>query len=733
MDKITHAACCFVSNILGEQYLASQEQNLMSIYRTSKPHYPILFILSPGVDPTSKLQRLIKDLNESEDMLEMLSLGRGQAVRIEEILRSSMLRGKWVFLQNCHLGHSWLHNLQKIIYNMQNEQLHPDFRLWLSSMPDPLIPGPVVQQSIKVSMEQPQGVKANLHQAFVSGVIQNSMYNDEDAGEDFRKLVFNLCLFNAVILERKKYGSLGWNIPYEFTNSDLEVCIQVLHQLMTEYVSIPWKALLHLAGEVMYGGRVTDKWDQRNLSSILSKFFNSDAIKPDHKFTSTEPYHQSDDLSIEESLSYISSLPNLDTPELFGMHQNADKTYHEHTGKQMIEFLTSFNPSYDSSTSPKNNDNIVIDFLVNVQKSLPSHIDGPAFMDHHAEILHGSLQGSERPPSVLVEKGYVQSKSTEVKQCTPMENVIRHEIRAFNNLLSIIHQTGHTLALCLQGDEIMNSNTEAMYQSILDNKLPEPWKIASYNTNKPLAHWVENLQSRIQFMKYWVELTVEGSAAYHLFSTQYSELIGDEEVKEPVAFMDLIKMSSAYQKTVPFNAERLPRSFWLAALFFPQGLLTATLQRHSRKHGIPIDTLSFAHTLFPPPSTAEEDDRIAAESAGFTPAMWGYPGPDVSVDGVMLHGLYLDGGRWDGHHITEALPGKQLLPLPGLLFTPTQQKKELKKSMYECPIYRTSARCGALNSAGHSDNFVTAVHLPTDQPPEHWITRGLAILCQTDD
>ena len=59
----------------------------------------------------------------------------------------------------------------------------------------------------------------------------------------------------------------------------------------------------------------------------------------------------------------------------------------------MIEFLTSFNPSYDSVSSPISNDNTVIDFLVNVQKSLPASIDGPAFMDHHAEILHGSLQG----------------------------------------------------------------------------------------------------------------------------------------------------------------------------------------------------------------------------------------------------------------------------------------------------------------------------------------------------
>ena len=106
---------------------------------------------------------------------------------------------------------------------MQTEQLHADFRLWLSSMPDDKIPGPVIQRSLKVAMEQPRGVKANLHQAFISGVISPGMFSDQDAGPDFRKLVYNLCLFNSVILERKKYGSLGWNISYEFTNSDLEV------------------------------------------------------------------------------------------------------------------------------------------------------------------------------------------------------------------------------------------------------------------------------------------------------------------------------------------------------------------------------------------------------------------------------------------------------------------------------------------------------------------------------
>jgi len=66
------------------------------------------------------------------------------------------LQGNWVFLANCHLSLSWMPQLDKLIEQLQVEEPHPDFRLWLSSSPHPKFPISILQSGIKMTTEPPK-------------------------------------------------------------------------------------------------------------------------------------------------------------------------------------------------------------------------------------------------------------------------------------------------------------------------------------------------------------------------------------------------------------------------------------------------------------------------------------------------------------------------------------------------------------------------------------------------
>ena len=107
----------------------------------------------------------------------------------------------------------------------------------------------------QVVTEPPNGLKLNMRNTYFK-ISANALADCPHSA--FPSLVFVLAFFHAVVQERRKYGKIGWNVSYDFNESDFQVCMDILRTYLTKAfenqdTKLPWNSLKYLIGEVSYG------------------------------------------------------------------------------------------------------------------------------------------------------------------------------------------------------------------------------------------------------------------------------------------------------------------------------------------------------------------------------------------------------------------------------------------------------------------------------------------------
>ncbi|KAL1449102.1 hypothetical protein WDU94_000335, partial [Cyamophila willieti] len=483
-DRLQASVAHYVRSVLGDTMTETSAISYELILMKSSSSNPVLFILSPGCNPEHELRNLALTHDKT---LVCMALGQGQEQAAVTLIQSSANQGHWLLLSNIHLVPSFTVHLHSILTTALNNaskithrssatavDMSLNFRLFVTTEPRDTFPIRVLQKCLKVCLHLRTGLKNNMH--FLYSTLIDSQLLERCEHPLYKDLVYVIALLHSVLLERRKYSKLGWNIPYLFSRADFISSVSTLSTVLNSSImsSEPGEHLKYLIGEIMYGGRVSNMYDRRVVNIFMEEYIG-DFTQDPAEFSFYPDKHERYRIPSTDYQQHIeTSLPSHNSAELLGLHSSAETGYLMESAQEIMYGLKNMYPELGSNVKTKH---------------------------QIVEEMCTSLLTRISPPFDLVHIRKVKARDAS----NPTLKLMFEELARFNRLLNRVRLTLELLVKGMAGEVSMDDILESQMNRLYCGEVVDEWRSVAPPSTMKLGAWLEHFQQRWEQYKYWID------------------------------------------------------------------------------------------------------------------------------------------------------------------------------------------------------------------------------------
>ncbi|XP_042877143.1 dynein heavy chain, cytoplasmic-like isoform X5 [Penaeus japonicus] len=529
-DRLYAAANIFVSSVLGDSFLAigEREVDLTKVVELEvKANTPVVMCAVQGFDASARVDDLAAELNKP---MTAIAIGSAEGFsQAEKAINSAVKNGRWVMLKNVHLAPGWLVQLEKKLHSLHP---HPQFRLFLTMEITPRLPVNLLRAGRVFVFEPPPGIRANLMRTF-STVPASRMMR---APSERARLYFLLAWFHAITQERLRYAPLGWAKYYEFNESDLRVACDTLDTWIEATAmgrtnlppeKVPWDALATLMSQCIYGGKIDNEFDQRLLTSFLSKLFTPKSFDPDFALVSNVDGKDGqitmpDGIRRDQFLHWVESLSDRQTPTWLGLPNNAEKVLLTNKGTDMLGKLLKMQVLEDDDELAYGGDES--------PGQERREVEGrPSWM---VTLNQSAVTWLSLLPEMVIT---LRRTVDNIKD--PLYRYFEREVNSGAKLLRIVRNDLNDVILICRGEKKQTNYHRTMVSLLVKGIIPDQWKLYTVPRGATVSQWVTDFAQRVK------------------------------------------QLQDISQQVAQFGASELKNvTVWLGGLFNPEAYITATRQ-----------------------------------------------------------------------------------------------------------------------------------------------------------